>query len=198
MLSISSVSSITSLPGQISLEKDSPRIRPDRKDALLSTQSCPNSPRRMPRKPGAALLVTQSQLGSLGSGVSPIDVARLLAAKDKRTEDTLAVPLPSSSSSSATPSCPDPATSTSSLTEVSKNNTVGESSASSSRTATSWGTPPPTSSPCHRFIAHNNAHAAGVPAPTTTARNTIHDRARGITRWVMKRSAYKFSFDKSS
>lgn len=211
-----SISSITSLPGQISLEKESPSITRSDRNPHLSTQSCPNSPRRMPksRAGGAAAVVAQSQLGSLGSssvGVSPTDVMRLLEKEEEDRRTLLA-----SSSSSYQNRLSQPSTSTSETVKSGESSTAGESipstsnqtsnpgsSSGSIRGATTvntsnWGKPSP-SSPCHRFMSHT-AHAAATshaPAPTSSARNTIKI-ARGIKCWVMKRSALsKFSLDKS-
>jgi len=232
MLSISSVSSVTSLPGQMCIESREPspyNISLVDRNPLLSTQSCPNSPRRVPRK------MPQS-------GLSQADAARVVLANKEIAKKTssaisntpfttstsslskspgvLLRPAGSSSSSlsalsPSTPitssTAPTTTTTTATTTSIANSSTstaTGISStetpttttttavlASSSSSSSSWGTPP-SSNPCHRFMAHNASSGSTSSAASSTAKNFVKVSG-GITRWVMKRSAYKYTLDKS-
>ncbi|CAL8070361.1 unnamed protein product [Orchesella dallaii] len=224
--SISSISSISSLPGQMIINegvKDPVPISSNvlERNPFLATQSCPNSPRRMPRKPPqrneVSNLVRISSIASVSSreklntSVSSSNTTSgpgIAASSSKQGSSTsgtiggtISKQRPSSASAVLSSSS---STKTSALSSrvsaANSGNASGSATAQASSAAggaggtsspshSPWGTPPssPASSSGNRF-ALRKANQGSKNVTVT---------ASGATRWVMKRSAYKFSLDNS-
>lgn len=176
MLSISSMSSVTSLPGHVALEKEtSSCISALDRNPHLTTQSCPNSPRRVPKKLAAQ------------QGISQAEICNRLRSRDAKASAAISNAPSTSSLSVSTSNC---SSSPATASVVISSGATATGGTAASHQGSAWGTPPVTS-PCHRFMSHNNTASS-----STVARNTVKISS-GITRWVMKRSAYKYAFDKS-